>query len=181
MKVREAMTRNVRSCRPEEGLDKVGEAMIEVDCGVLPVVSRRQVVGVVTDRDVCLALTRSDRRSSEVTVAEVMSADVAVCLPDDDVHGALATMRRRRVRRLPVVGPENELVGLLSLDDIAVRARALETAEFQGPFYVEIGETLQTINRRPKAASAPRRRRVARGAASPSRQAVAGRSRGART
>jgi CBS domain-containing protein len=56
-------------------------------------------------------------------------------------------MRERRVRRLPVVGERGELVGLLSLDDVVLAARVLETDEFSGPFYVDIVETLKVINR----------------------------------
>jgi CBS domain-containing protein len=160
MKVRDAMTRTVRSCGPDDRLDTVGETMIEVDCGVLPVVSLGKVVGVITDRDVCLALTRSDRRPSEVAVADVMSVDVAGCHPDDDVRAALVTMRRRGVRRLPVLGDASELLGLLSLDDVAVRASRQPSRELPGPSYAEIGETLETINRTPRGTGRPPRVRA---------------------
>jgi CBS domain-containing protein len=147
MKVREVMRKKPRFCEPGNTLAAAATAMAEVDCGVLPVVGpRKKVVGVITDRDICLALARGDRRPSEVTVDEVASGAVYACKPGDDVRSALETMRQRRVRRLVVVGEAGGLEGLLSLDDVVLRARALETADFSGPFYVDIAETLKAIN-----------------------------------
>ena len=162
MKVRDAMTPDVRTCGPRERLDAAGEAMSDADCGVLPVVNEGKVVGVITDRDMCLALTRSDRRPSEVAVADVMSVDVASCHPDDDVRAALVTMRRRGVRRLPVLSEAHELVGLLSLDDVAALASARPNRGVASPSYAEIGETLETINRTPRGAVWPPRVRTKR-------------------
>jgi CBS domain-containing protein len=106
------------------------------------------VVGVITDRDICLAVTRGNRGAAEIQVGEVSSRPPHTCRASDDVRDALAIMRKRRVRRLPVVGERGELVGLLSLDDVVLAARALETEEFRGPFYVDIVETLKAITRR---------------------------------
>jgi signal-transduction protein with cAMP-binding, CBS, and nucleotidyltransferase domain len=117
-----------------------------------------------------LALARDDRRPSEVEVKQVMTARVHACRPDDDMREALGTMRERRVRRLPVVSAGGELVGLLSLDDVVLQARALETADFSGPFYLDIAETLKAINQhlvpavpqRPTARTRPAGRKGAR-------------------
>jgi predicted transcriptional regulator len=110
---------------------------------------RGKVVGVITDRDICLALARSDQRPSEVTVETVMTSPVHTCHSDDELRRALVTMREERVRRLPVIGTTGELEGLLSLDDVVLRARALETEDFNGPFYVDVALTLKAINRHP--------------------------------
>lgn len=68
MEVRDVMTKTVASCHPETNLAAAGALMWETDCGVLPVVDeRRKVSGVITDRDVCIALTTSDRRPSAMT------------------------------------------------------------------------------------------------------------------
>jgi CBS domain-containing protein len=162
MKVREVMRKNPRSCEPGDDLAAAGGTMGEVDCGVLPVVGERgRVVGVITDRDICMALTRGNRRPTEVMVKAAMSERVYTCRAGDDVRDALAIMRERRVRRLPVVGERGDLVGLLSLDDVVLKARALETDEFSGPFYVDIAETLKAINQHlvpaaPRRAARPR-------------------------
>jgi CBS domain-containing protein len=148
MKVMEAMSKKPRFCEPSHSIAVAGRTMAQVDCGVLPVVDRARVVGVITDRDICLAVTGGDREAAEIRVEEVMSAPPHTCRASDDVRHALATMRERRVRRLPVVGERGELEGLLSLDDIVLAARVLETDEFSGPFYVDIVETLKVINRR---------------------------------
>ena len=172
MKVRDVMRKKPRSCEPGNSLAAAAAAMAEVDCGVLPVVgARKKVVGVITDRDICLALARGDRRPSEVTVGEVASGLVYTCHADDDIRSALDTMRQRRVRRLAVVGDAGELFGLLSLDDVVLRARALETANFTGPFYVDIAETMKAINQHAVPAVRERRAPPARPRAAARRRA----------
>jgi CBS domain-containing protein len=87
------------------------------DCGILPVVEDGKLTGIITDRDICIALGTKNRRAAEVRVDEVASQDVQTCSPDADVHAALATMRRAKVRRLPVVD-DGKLEGILALNDI---------------------------------------------------------------
>jgi CBS domain-containing protein len=72
--------------------------MWEGDCGVLPVVDDNELVGVVTDRDMYIALATRNTRAAHLRVA---TKKVATCAPEDDVHAALATMREHRIRRLP--------------------------------------------------------------------------------
>ena len=80
--------------------------------------SERTVVGMVTDRDIATAVVAQDRDPHAYRVGDLMSRDVVTCREEDSVLDVLAAMRRKRVRRVPVVGPRNELVGLLALDDI---------------------------------------------------------------
>lgn len=123
MKVRDLMTKTVASCHPETNLASAGALMWESDCGVLPVVDKKnKVVGVITDRDACIALATGDRRASSMKVSELVTARAFVCDPDDDVHSALATMRRERIHRLPVVNAAGMLQGILSIDDVVLRA-----------------------------------------------------------
>jgi CBS domain-containing protein len=152
----EVMRRNPRVCDPHQTLADAGETMAGVDCGVLPVVGGRgQVIGVITDRDVCLALTTSDRRPSEVAVYEVMSGHVYTCRSDDDLRSALQTMREHHVRRLPVVDAEGVIEGILSLDDVVLHARAEQ--EFTGPFHGDVADTLKAINKREAPKRKPRK------------------------
>jgi CBS domain-containing protein len=146
VKVIDIMRHVVRTAHPETDLATAGRVMAEVGCGFLPVVDESEkVLGVVTDRDVCLAVTRRDQQPSEIPVREVMSGQAYVCLVDEDIMEALGRMSQYRVRRLPVVDWDRFLVGLLSLDDIVLHARAVATEGFSGPFYADVARTLAAI------------------------------------
>jgi CBS-domain-containing membrane protein len=96
--------------------------MRDADYGTLPVVDARgTVVGVVTDRDICLALAGTRRNALGIPVREVMTTKVVSALVDDDVHLALGTMKGARVRRLPVRDEYGRLRGMLSIEDLVVR------------------------------------------------------------
>jgi CBS domain-containing protein len=93
------------------------------DCGVVPVVEDgRRVTGLITDRDICMAVATRDRLAREIPVSEVCAWQVHACAPQDDVKTALRTMAERQVRRLPVIDRERGLIGILSLHDIVRRA-----------------------------------------------------------
>lgn len=150
MRVEEIMRREVMTCSPESTLAEAVRRMAEADCGVLPVVDDgARVVGMVTDRDICVTLGLRDRRPSEVSVRHAMSAEVVSCQAGDDVRGALAAMRWRRVRRLPVVDADRRLAGIVSLDDLVLEARPGEGPGFSGPYYADIAETLKAICAQP--------------------------------
>lgn len=150
MRVREIMRREARFCHPWTPLDEAGRTMAEVGCGVLPVVDlENRVVGMVTDRDVCLVLTGRDRKASEVAAREAMHGDVFTCDAEDDIGDALAVMAACQVRRLAVLDAAGRLDGILSLDDIAVAARALGPDEYTGPFYSDVAKTLKAICSQP--------------------------------
>ncbi len=148
MKVREIMRANPRFCAPKNSLGVAGRIMDEIGAGVLPVVGESErVVGIITDRDICCGLARLNQRPSSVQVSSVMTRKVHSCAPDDDVRAALATMRRNKVRRLPVVDESGALQGLLSMDDVVLEARLLRTEHFDSPLYTDIVDTLREIVR----------------------------------
>ena len=148
MKVRDLMRSIPRLTTAGESLASAGRTMAEAGVGVLPVVdANRRVVGVITDRDVCCALARGNRRPSELRVAEVASAPPWVCEADDDLSMALATMRTHSVRRLPVVDAFDCLEGLLSLDEVILAAHLLAGDRLSGPVHAEVVETMQAIVR----------------------------------
>jgi len=122
VKVKAIMTRAVRWCTPETTAREAALAMRQVDCGILPVLGKGRPAGVVTDRDLCLALAERDCRPSELPVGDAMSRCLWACREDDDVHTALDTMRARRVRRLPVLDAAGDLRGILSMNDVAREA-----------------------------------------------------------
>jgi CBS domain-containing protein len=124
MKVASLMTREVASCRSDEALSVAAERMWTHDCGVLPVLDGDgRVVGMVTDRDICMSSWMNGAPPQALAVSAAMSRAVYACAPDDDISAAELCMRRNQVRRVPVIDGAGALVGILSLADI-VRAAA---------------------------------------------------------
>lgn len=125
MKVRDMMTSNVRTCRPETSLAEAVRDMWEGDCGALPVVNDEgRVIGMVTDRDICIAVATRGRTADHIAVREVARDHAYTCLADDDVTAALQTMKVQKVRRLPVVDAEGHVRGIVSLNDVVTHAGA---------------------------------------------------------
>jgi CBS domain-containing protein len=124
MKVKSIMTHEVASCRPEDSMHAAARLMWDHDCGAVPVVDAAtgQLKGIVTDRDMCMAALLSNRPAHTIPVRDVMAAEVCTCHENDDLREVHATMRDNRIRRLPVVDDEQRLVGLVSLNDLAVEA-----------------------------------------------------------
>ena len=119
MLVKDLMTRNVSACRPENNLAELAEVMWNQRCGALPILDRSgKVTGIITDRDICIALGTRNIRASDVAAREVSSPGCFTCSPDNDVRDALRTMATQEVGRLPVVDEDGRLVGILSIDDI---------------------------------------------------------------
>jgi CBS domain-containing protein len=140
LKIKDIMTGEPRTCSPDTNLAAAAALMLDADCGILPVVADGKLVGVVTDRDMYIALATRDIRASEITVRDVVQTPVYTCGPDDDVQTALETMKQHCVRRLPVEGFGGAIMGIVSMNDI-VRA--------SGPRKVvrdaEVVSTLQVI------------------------------------
>ncbi|RMF84585.1 MAG: CBS domain-containing protein, partial [Nitrospinota bacterium] len=117
------------------------------DCGVLPVIDQaNKVLGVITDRDICMAVATKHRPASAITVGEVLSGTVYVCGPDEDLSAVLPRMQTAQVRRLPVVDTEGTLCGMLSLNDLILRAeKRLRSKKNATLSYAAIMETLKAI------------------------------------
>lgn len=142
MKVRDIMATTPASCYMDTNLGTAVEILWNRNCGILPVLNGEQrVVGVITDRDICVALATKNRLAGEITVGEVASGNVFACTPDDDIHTALTTMAQGKVRRLPVIGAEGTLKGLLSMDDIVLHSG---TGKGEVPYH-EVVAILRTI------------------------------------
>ncbi len=98
--------------------------MWEHDCGIVPVVDGDgRVVGVVTDRDLCMAAHFQNRPLSDIPLAGVMAQEVCTCVADDDVVQAERVMAEKQIHRLPVVTDDGSLIGILSLADVARQTR----------------------------------------------------------
>jgi CBS domain-containing protein len=145
MTVKELQTSDVKSCRADTDLAAAAKIMWDCDCGVVPVVDHeRRVIGVITDRDICIATATRSAVPSEIRVRDVMAAgrDLHSCAPDDDVRTALGTIKRYRVRRLPVLDQQQRLVGIISMNDLVMRAECRKGAEVPGEEFLA---TLQAI------------------------------------
>lgn len=146
MQVKELMTRDVEACRAEETLHRAAQIMWDRDCGIVPVVDgERRVVGVLTDRDICMATYTKDARPSAIRVGDVMSRDVQSCGPDDSLADAEAAMKLRHVRRVPVIDGQAKLVGLLSLNDLAREAARAPAKKHAGVAAGDLVETLASV------------------------------------
>lgn len=122
--IRQLMSADVRTCRPSDSLNEVAQILWESDCGVVPVVDEQgRVLGMITDRDACMAAYTRGAPLTELRAYDAMSAGAARCQPADDLESALRTMAARQVHRLPVVDEHERVVGVLSLSD-AFRAVA---------------------------------------------------------
>ena len=127
MKVKEIMTGDAKFCDLNASLADAAKTMWANDCGILPVVKDgKEIVGLITDRDICMGIAMRDSNPSGISVEEVMTGAVSSVTPDDDVHQALEIMQKHRVRRLPVVDAEGQLKGMLSMNDVTLQAEEQE-------------------------------------------------------
>ena len=147
MHIRECMTTNAKACVPEDSCATAGAIMRRRHCGFLPIVKSqktKQVIGVLTDRDIMLHLVRVDRSASRVSVEACMTEVPMTISSEADLEEALRMMKKAAVRRLPVV-ERGKLVGVLSLQDIALAAR--RQWAYVGPHVTEqhVTEVLEAI------------------------------------
>ena len=123
MKVFEVMTIDVGFCHLEDNLTKAAEIMWEKDCGIVPVVDdKKHIVGVITDRDICIATATRNRRTSSIKAGDMNFRGVKTCAMEDDVKDALRRMRKYKIKRLCVINQDKELLGIISLTDILLKA-----------------------------------------------------------
>jgi CBS domain-containing protein len=123
MKIKEIMTKQLKTASRDTTLAAAAHLLWGADCGILPLVDGGKLVGVVTDRDMYVALATRNKPATHITVGEVSTGKVWACGPDDDVHAALDTMASQRVRRLPVT-QDGALVGIISMNDLVLVAGA---------------------------------------------------------
>ncbi|HEX5056256.1 MAG TPA: CBS domain-containing protein [Gammaproteobacteria bacterium] len=131
MLVTEIMTLDPACCMPETMLPKVARLMVNMDCGEIPVVDdleNRQLLGVVTDRDIVCRAIAADRNPAEVEVSEVMTAPVISVGEDADLQECYEKMVQNQIRRIPVVDSQGKIIGIVAQADIAREAGLLETA-----------------------------------------------------
>jgi CBS domain-containing protein len=145
MKVSDLMTKEVRTCHPHDSLNRAAQLMWENDCGAVPVVdSDRKVIGMLTDRDICMAAYTQGVALVEASAGSAMSRDVSVCYPSDNITSAAERMRERQIRRLPVVDQAQRLIGILSMSDIACETDRLRASKSRKR-PIKDGELIETL------------------------------------
>ena len=148
MQVEHLMTKQVRSCSPADTLERAAQLMWDGDCGCLPVCEGNginRVVGVITDRDICMAALFQGKSLHDLPVSGAMTQKPWTCKAGDAVGGAEKTMREARIRRLPVVDTRGALIGIIALADLAREAARERGSVKQDVTESEVGDTLAAI------------------------------------
>lgn len=146
MKVKDIMTRDPSVCDLNESLAEAARMMWEADCGVLPVLKDgKEVVGLITDRDICMAMAMRDSNPATVSAEAVITGEVYSVEPEDEIQKALELMQQHRVRRLPVVDSEGELKGMLSMNDIVLKAERKGDGKTPEIRYADVVDTYKAI------------------------------------
>jgi len=147
MKVQDIMTGDVATCRPESDLASVAMTMWKHDCGAVPVVNGAGIiVGMITDRDICMAAAFNERAAAEITVGEILSGKVYTCQPDDEVEDALEIMGEQKLRRLPVTDDAGALRGILSINDVILHSKRGESKKGKHVSHKDAMRTLKALS-----------------------------------
>ena len=146
MAIDQLMKKDPVVCQAADSLNEAARIMWEHDCGFVPVVdAERKVVGVITDRDICMCAYTRGADLMVLRVSDAMSTLVRSCKPGDTLASAENTMEGAQVRRLPVVDDEARLIGILSLSDLARRSGRARKGD-GAPSEAEIGHVLSAIS-----------------------------------
>src|SRR6185436_4040053 len=142
--VRSIMKESPVTCSPDDSLKRAAEILWNANCGMVPVVEGdARLVGVLTDRDICMAAFFRDEKPSSLNVGSTMSKTLHTAKPDDSIDFDVHFMADKQTRRVPIV--ENErLVGIVALADIALHVKALESSSASRA----LAQTLAAISER---------------------------------
>lgn len=119
MQIQEIMTSKMETVRPDTTLQEAARKMCDLNIGSLGIAEGGELVGMVTDRDICCRAVAEGRSPMTTKVSEIMTADVAYCFEDEDITDAAQQMERKHIRRLAVLNRRKQMVGFLSVDDLA--------------------------------------------------------------
>ena len=134
MRVKNVMTKDPKFCEPSDTAQHAASLMRDEHAGIMPVVESAQslrIIGVVTDRDLCMNVVAEGRDPRSVPVEECMTTKVVTCTSNDSVDRVTELMRENQIRRVPVVNEQHELLGIVALADVVERAtpKATQTHE----------------------------------------------------
>ncbi len=126
--LREVMTTNVATLLPSATVQDAAQQMKTLNVGSIPICERNQLRGMLTDRDIVVRVIAERHNPETQQIQDVMSPQVDYCYEDQDVEEAAQVMQDRQVRRLPIVDRDKQLVGIVSLGDLAVKTTEGKTA-----------------------------------------------------
>lgn len=138
MQIKKYMTKNPEFITSEDSLSYAAEKMQQFDTGFLPVVDDGKLCGVITDRDLVIRATAKHWNPDEHQVKECMSENCYTCYEDDEIKQAVQAMEDKQIRRIPIVNHDNQLVGVVSVGDIAFKTHDHELS----------GEILEKVSER---------------------------------
>ncbi len=135
MLVQEIMTSKVESVSPELSIQETARKMREMNLGSMPVLEHGQLIGMITDRDICCRAVGEGRDVAGTKVREIMSTDVSYCFNDQNASDAVQLMEDKHIRRLAVLNRDKTMAGFLSVDDLARHSHELagEVLEAMSP------------------------------------------------
>lgn len=139
-KCRDVMTKNPVCAYPDDSVAHVARLMRSEDIGPVPIVkddTTKQLLGIVTDRDLAINVVAEERDPAKTRVRDVMTTDVVTCSENDDIDTALHAMSTNQLRRIPVVDNGNMLIGIIAQADVATR---MHDTEKTGEVVKEISE-----------------------------------------
>ena len=123
MRVKDIMTKIVVAIPDETSVEDAARIMKANGIGLLPIGNKHDITGVMTDRDITIRVTAEGKDAKHTSVKEVMTTPALHCFDDEDIEEACFMMKDEHVRRLLVFDGRRDLVGVLSLDDVATRGR----------------------------------------------------------
>lgn len=119
MKVNECMCDNVTWVKPETSICECANLMAKYKIGCVPVCNdNKNVVGLVTDRDILLRSVCCDKDAKTTPVSDIMTTNVCCCDADEHIDTAERLMSDNQIRRIPIID-NNQIVGILSIGDIS--------------------------------------------------------------
>ena len=128
-KVAQLMTPGVETVRPDDTVKQAAVKMEVLNIGPLPVCDGERLVGIVTDRDITVRAVASGKDPNTTPVRSVMTSELTYCFEDQDVEEVAEVMKKKQIRRLPVLNRDKRLVGMVALGDLAVGAGKPEPAK----------------------------------------------------
>lgn len=149
MRVQDLMTWDPESCTPHHDLAHAAMIMWRRDCGFVPVVESgtNKLAGVITDRDICMAVATKGRSPGSIQVGEVMNKKPVSCLPGDELKTALRRMGDAQVRRIPVTDTQGNLRGIVTLNDLILHAEKTDRHGEAPVTYADVMGVLQTVSK----------------------------------
>ncbi len=118
MQAKDIMTGKPVMVNPENTIQDAADKMAKLDTGILPVCDGRELVGVITDRDIVVRTVAAGHDPNSSKVQEAMTPEVAFCLEDEDIVKIAHRMEEHKVRRMPVINHEKQVVGMIALSDL---------------------------------------------------------------